>query len=304
MVVIKQVQLFFSLVVCALILTAAQSTVTAVYKYQLAIGTMFRNEARNLKEWIEFHKLVGVEHFYLYNNKSTDNYLEVLRPYVEHGIVEIVDWDFEAQDWMPIQINAFDDIIKRARGKAKWVALLDLDEFLFPVQKNNLVEFLKDYERFGGVCANWQMYGTSNVAKIPQDKLLIETLIMKAHDDFHENRHVKSIVQPNRVVKCGHPHFVAYKPGYFQVTTNKQRFEGPFSPTVLTNKLRINHYWTKDEDSFHNIKLPLRARLGSDWRKWIDHAAKNYNCVKDDVISKFIPDLKKAMLSSGSPIAR
>ena len=39
-------------------------------KYNVAVCAIFKNEAPYLKEWIEFNHLVGVEHFYLYNNNS------------------------------------------------------------------------------------------------------------------------------------------------------------------------------------------------------------------------------------------
>ena len=42
-------------------------------KYKVSICAIFKNEAKYLREWIEFHKIVGVEHFYLYNNFSTDD---------------------------------------------------------------------------------------------------------------------------------------------------------------------------------------------------------------------------------------
>jgi len=32
---------------------------------------------------------VGVEHFYLYNHLSKDEYAEVLEPYIKEGIVEL-----------------------------------------------------------------------------------------------------------------------------------------------------------------------------------------------------------------------
>jgi GT2 family glycosyltransferase len=50
------------------------------------------DEARDLREWIEFHRLQGVERFYLYDNGSTDDTEEVVRPYVEEGIAELVPW--------------------------------------------------------------------------------------------------------------------------------------------------------------------------------------------------------------------
>ena len=44
--------------------------------YELGIVAIFRNEAKNLREWIEYHRLAGVEHFWLYNHGSTDNWNE------------------------------------------------------------------------------------------------------------------------------------------------------------------------------------------------------------------------------------
>ena len=51
--------------------------------YKLSVGALFKNEASILKEWIEHYLHHGVEHFYLINDNSTDNFLDVLQPYVE-----------------------------------------------------------------------------------------------------------------------------------------------------------------------------------------------------------------------------
>ena len=39
----------------------------------LAICTIYRDNAPYFREWIEFHRLVGVERFFLYNNRSDDS---------------------------------------------------------------------------------------------------------------------------------------------------------------------------------------------------------------------------------------
>ena len=54
-----------------------------LFLYDLTITAIFKNEGHYLKEWLDYHLLAGVEHFYLYNNDSTDNYKEVLAPYIE-----------------------------------------------------------------------------------------------------------------------------------------------------------------------------------------------------------------------------
>ncbi len=36
----------------------------------MSLCAIFKDEADYLREWIEFHRIVGVEHFYLYNNSN------------------------------------------------------------------------------------------------------------------------------------------------------------------------------------------------------------------------------------------
>ncbi|MEX0595295.1 MAG: glycosyltransferase family 92 protein, partial [Candidatus Paceibacterota bacterium] len=207
--------------------------------HNLAICAIFRNDAPYLKEWIEFHRLVGVEHFFLYNHMSEDNYKEVLQPYVEEGIVDIVEWPYPISStlpWWRIQTGAYNNAILKNKKTVKWAAFIDTDEFLFPVEKDNLLDFLNDFETFGGVCANWQMFGTSNIAKIPKGILLIESLLYKADTDFSANIHVKSIVRPKCVLEFINPHYAIYKKGFFQVNSDSQPFTGPFSPNVAIDK--------------------------------------------------------------------
>ena len=37
-----------------------------LFLYDLAVAAIFKDEARYLKEWLDYHLLAGVEHFYLY----------------------------------------------------------------------------------------------------------------------------------------------------------------------------------------------------------------------------------------------
>src|SRR5947209_4668609 len=40
----------------------------------LAICAIFKDEAPYLAEWVTFHRLMGVDRFYLYDNRSTDSW--------------------------------------------------------------------------------------------------------------------------------------------------------------------------------------------------------------------------------------
>lgn len=56
-------------------------------KSYISIAAISKNEGPYIKEWIEYHKLVGVDRIYFYDNESQDNTKEVLKPYIEDGTV-------------------------------------------------------------------------------------------------------------------------------------------------------------------------------------------------------------------------
>ena len=60
-------------------------------RYRFSLVLIFKDEAPYLEEWIEFHLMLGVDHFYLYQNNSTDNYQEVLKPYIKDEKLTLID---------------------------------------------------------------------------------------------------------------------------------------------------------------------------------------------------------------------
>jgi hypothetical protein len=268
------------------------------YQYEIAICAIFKDEAPYLKEWIEFHKLVGVEHFYLYNHDSSDNYLKVLKSYIDRGDVTIGNMDaykdcehLFVNNFNWLQCHVYLDCAKNVAGIAKWVAFLDIDEFLFPVKAFYLKDVLRDYEDCPGIGVNWQMFGTSNVEKIPKNKLLIETLIRCAPKDYAGNLHVKTISKPDLIVNFVDPHTPIFT-GMHQVSSDKIPFPGAKSPYVQVDKLRINHYWTRDEYYLKNYKIPRRQNWGEN-ADAILNANKEMNQKRSTQIMKYVPLLKK-----------
>ena len=269
------------------------TTHLAAYEYELAVCAVFKNEARFIKEWLEFYKLIGVQHFYLYDNNSTDNYKEILEPYIQAGNVDL-SASYDSNVTCDAQRTSYNDCISKVRGKVKWLAILDIDEFLFPVQQSNLQDFLKNYEDYGAVCANWLMFGTSNIEAISDDQLLIESLIMR---DQHAEPHIKSIIQPSKVELFDIHNATIFYPGFFQITAEKVQFSGDISPSLNMGQLRINHYWAKDKKFLYEVKIPRREELG--WSKQtILEYANAMNTVEDLTIQRFVAPLKKILIQS------
>lgn len=240
-------------------------TLSAKEKYDLACAAIFQDEARFLREWIEFHKAVGVKHFYLYNNLSNDDYTSVLAPYIQSREVELIEWPYPSnnlEQWNPIQCRAYMDAIKRSMGKAKWVAFIDTDEFIIPKKGANLVHLLKNYEDCAALCINWQVYGHSNLQKLNSGDFLIEKLTLKGDPLMKGNYHIKSIVQPKYVKSCHNPHFFKLEKGATQVTTAKTPFYGVHSPTIDISIAQINHYWVRDIEYMEKVKIARQIKWG------------------------------------------
>jgi Glycosyltransferase family 92 len=269
-------------------------------KYDLSICMVFRDEAPYLKEWIEFHRLLGAQHFYLLSHNSKDNYKEILKPYIKRGIVELKelvnDPHENAAEWVAhVQCPFYNQCIEKAKKESKWVAFLDVDEFLFPIHQFSLVEFLKNYEAFAGVAANWQMFGTSVIKTLQPDRLLIEQLIRCAPSNVEVNKHIKIIVQPKRVTNFTNPHYANYISGHTQVNTDKVPFIGPFSPYIQVDQWRINHYWTRHEDYLWDQKVPRQNQFWGRTQEDVLVLSQEYNQDVDLSIQRFVPNLRKKM---------
>jgi glycosyl transferase family 92 len=134
-------------------------------RYELTACLKFKNAARFLPEWIEFHQIVGFEHFYLYNNNSTDDYLEVLAPYRDEGSVTLYEWP-----QTPAFPAADEHCVANHQHEARWIAFLDDDEFLFPSKGESVQKVLRQYEQYPALAVHWFMFGRTRLGKLPPSR--------------------------------------------------------------------------------------------------------------------------------------
>jgi hypothetical protein len=263
--------------------------------YELAIAAMFKNEAPYLKEWVEYHRLVGVDHFWLYNDTSSDNWEEVLQPYIQEGLVEVIDWSNKHapdKSWIPAQIEAYVDAFRRAKLQVTWVAPIDIDEFLVPMKEQTVTECLqKHFSHAKAVYVNWRNFGTSGVT-IPTSEPILFQLTdcsLKGHSD---NSVGKSILRPACVLLSGqyYPHhfFLLNNDPYADGEGNPMYFQGTILPTDGRHKdcfLRINHYVLRDESCYKTKRL-ARA-TGADREMLLEHY-KSFSLMRDFAITRLI----------------
>lgn len=261
---------------------------------EIAIATVFQNEAKWLPEWIEFHQLIGVSHFYMYNNLSKDNYLQILEPYIKSGVVELFDYpvaSFSTLDQVVIYTNA----LELSKGQSKWLAIIDIDEFVTPLVTDDLPSFLKLFpDNVGGIEINWQSFGTSNLWSLMPGELLIEKLYLKAPVNDPLNMWFKSIVRPEVVVCSKSAHECSYLPGYRSIRVTPGDSQGIPLNEFAVQAIRINHYFWRTKEFFYTIKVPRLARWNQNHfnpKTATEHFATS-NKIEDRSIQKYIPRLK------------
>lgn len=229
----------------------------------LTVVCAAKNEDLYIEEWINYHRAIGVEHLYIYDNESTVPLRQVLDKYIKHGIVTVIEFPGKKK-----QLEIYSHALNNFGNKSKWMAFIDVDEFLVPKQHNSLPELLSEYEEYGGLCSHWRYFGNNGHIHRP-DGLVIENYTKATRQNWCMHNHVKSIVQPAKVsgVKCSHS--FSYKPPYYAVLENHAKIPGSVShmcvecikllpdlPTdhlcgeIHTDKIQTNHYFTKSYDEF------------------------------------------------------
>jgi len=247
-------------------------------KQYLGVSAIFKDEAPYLEEWLRFYELVGVEHFYLYNNDSSDAFADVLAPWIASGKVTL-----HSIQGAPAQRTAVRHCLETYCSNCFWLAFLDLDEFLFAPGMTDLREFLRSYEAEPGVVANWVLFGASGHRHRPSDLVMrsytwrcdldlvtFEPALLKepgldAGDpsSYHPVcSHVKSVVNTRAVLQELSPHHFSYRDGRLPVTTWGERVPGPWTDRVAVDSLRVNHYFSRSWEEFARKLERGRADIG------------------------------------------
>ena len=277
--------------------------------YGLSIASIIKNEP-DIIEWIEYHRLVGVEHFYIYDNESTDGLKDKLQKYVDEGIATYIYYPGKA-----MQDKSINDAIDNYAYDTKYLAIIDGDEYIVPVEDGRLLpelldEIITTYHKSvyhpggfaGGIGINWRDYGTSG-HKTKTDGLVIENYLHRAEDDYYQNVHIKTIYNPRVVSYVDNPHNGHYRDGYYTISENGSLIPFLYFFDGQCKKLRINHYFSKSEEQVveKNRRGWPVGDLVRDDEKELYEASVNCNKVYDPIMLRYADAVKsKIAMETGS----
>ena len=153
----------------------------------VAICAIVRNENRYLREWIEWHKGLGVEKFFIYDNGhgNDENPRDVIG-----DDPQVVIYDWRDRDGNT-QCEAYDECYREHGNEFAWMGFIDIDEF---VQSYMPLPYMLNTLQADVVAFSWRMM-TDNGLVHYDPRPVQERFTQPAEDLKPESQFVKSFVR-------------------------------------------------------------------------------------------------------------
>ncbi|WP_046117045.1 glycosyltransferase family 92 protein [Ensifer aridi] len=224
-------------------------------RHGIAIVACVKNEGNYIEEWIRFHKAVGVRHFHLYDDGSTDQTLDIVQRVLRPEELTLVPWKMRMRDeeiGEPLngQTIAFAHAVMNFGGKYDRMAFIDVDEFLLPKKGSTLQEALEGARGFPNISLPWHMFGHSGHILQPVGPVCLN-YTMRVADPMRQHldaSNFKCIVDPVEVTKVSVHHFQTRSYGDRTSNDNGKIFpkkERKSREFYSTDFIQLNHYYSK-----------------------------------------------------------
>ena len=303
----------------------------------VALACMFSDDAMRLflREWLVFHALVGVRHFYLCRHSdasdaSTRRLESQARRWAAPASMRLeqdrrVQWRGQVQFEREIHVPFYERALERARRDAvTWLGCLDIDEFAVPVGRSLpqcLDAFAQSRAGVGAVSLFWLNFGTSEIddAALSGDPVL-EQFTRRQGAPTIEN--FKTFARVDRTRRWGpSPHRPAvFAPGHRVHSYTAETLGGARAPGVLNansvaaieqrarSDLRLHHYRFGDRRYYREYKVPF-------FRRYLPEQIERFEAMQsvcNAVVDRTVPEhygaaLRRRLAATGvetaSPIA-
>lgn len=215
----------------------------------VAVCAIGRGENRYAREWVEHYKRIGVSKIFLYENNrpGEEQFIDVLRDYVDSRYVELIPWT-------GLQRDAYEDCYRRMSEQYYgWIGFLDFDEFVQIDGKRSIHQFLSKMQA-DCVVLNWREMTDSGLVTY-DERPVVERFGKGTGENFQINRHVKCFVRTGMEgVTFMNPHCPT-SPAMVTVDAKGERVaQTALQERCIHHPARVDHYDTKTADEYVNVK--------------------------------------------------
>jgi hypothetical protein len=211
-------------------------------KYNLSVGAIFKNESHGIKEWIKHYLYHGVEHFYLINDNSSDNFMENIKEFD----TKITLFNVDEPYYLGRQRVLYNEYILPIIKETKWLLMVDLDEYVWSKQDINLVNVLNIFENYGQIQICENVFGSNGY--INQPKQIVKSFTKRRnHNEVDDYGRTKYFINPAYDFLSLNIHHADF--------TNKDYIRD-ISKYILTTRdyFVINHYTCQSREFWNNVK--------------------------------------------------
>jgi hypothetical protein len=252
--------------------------------YDLSILAMFKNESMIIKDWIEHYLNEGVNHFYLIDNGSNDDYWNKIEKY-KNNITLIKDPTRLEKNTQTFLYNKL--FLETVKKETNWLIICDVDEYIYA--RNGHIKIMdvlnklpKNVEK---IWLPWKIFGSNN--NINQPNGIIKSFIKRKIEYSNDKGFGKTICRTknlNNIGCCGH--LLTLNKNNIYYTANGNNLETFDFTTENYNKLdlHLNHYMLMSEEYYLKIKCKRGGGESGSTDKYTIAFFKNHDKYYNEII--------------------
>jgi len=206
-----------------------------------------------LAEWLHFHRLAGVDKFYLalrYDSAEKDTVTRdflCTMPFVEDIVlVRRNDWHTKA--------SAYQYVMEHYKDEVDWLILGDLDEFYFAPNGQNFKDVLQEFDHpnIGGVIVGWTQMGLCNFVDRPPLPITDRMVLAQS---VQQQQQYKVVVRASAYTGCDADwYFNVSKPYVYQDGQVFDSFGQKLTTKPSDDKIKCHHYFVRGVQDLINRK--------------------------------------------------
>jgi glycosyltransferase involved in cell wall biosynthesis len=225
-------------------------------KYDIMVCAVFKNESHILDEWIQHYKYHGVSHIVLVNDGSTDDYLPILE---KHKDFITVYENHIVHDKVGRQMVIANHFFLPLKDLSTWIAVLDLDEFLYSPTTLDIKEILSVIP-YDHIQVDWLHFGSNDHVRQPHS--VVEGFLERTPRHLEREYHSHKMISKSAHVRRFNIH-------HNEGTGNKIHLK---YEEDLSSQLIINHYNLQSRNFYLTVK-----QTRGDCHRWFEHVNKKRN---------------------------
>jgi len=260
---------------------------------KIGICAIFKDEARDLLEWLAFHKMIGVDLFFLYDNGSSDGGSELIRRSDFSRNVTIIEWADR-----PGQLSAYNHFRVNHADRVTWIGFIDIDEFIVPRTGGSIHEILmrRMYEPFAQIMLQWLVFGPSGHDRRPPG-LIVENYTQRMPDAAETNLHIKSLVRTEKLLGIDYTPHAAECSGPACNTRGEELLPYAIQPVECHDVMAVHHYFTKSHEDWELKRCRGRGDSLQPYPQQMFSDVAAQATVDDTHILRFVPRLRALLRS-------